>query len=58
MKFTTVDLKHIAQVLFNIYTLSKKKKLTNVPDTFEEFIIQNIHDGLCPPSCMDHINNE
>ena len=40
MKFTDDDIKHITRILFNVYSLAKKKKLQNVPNTFEEFIIK------------------
>lgn len=56
MKFTDDDIKQITKILFNVYSLAKKKKLQNVPDTFEEFIIENINNGLCPEKCRNYIN--
>ena len=56
MKFTDDDIKHITKVLFNLYSFAKKKKLQNVPNTFEEFILRNINDGLCPKECKTYIN--
>jgi hypothetical protein len=56
MKFTDDDIKHITKILFNVYSLAKKKKLKNVPNTFEEFIFRNINDGLCPKECKTYIN--
>jgi len=48
MKFTDDDIKQITKILFNLYSFAKKKKLQNVPKTFEEFILENINDGRCP----------
>lgn len=56
MKFTDDDIKQITKILFNVYSLAKKKKLQNVPDTFEEFIIENVNNGLCPEKCRNYIN--
>ena len=56
MKFTDDDIKQITKILFNIYSFAKKKKLQNVPNTFEEFIIENINDGRCPLKCKTYTN--
>lgn len=57
MKFTDKDIKRITDILFNIYSLAKKKKVSNVPDTFKDFINQNITNGLCPLKCSDYISS-
>ena len=56
MKFTDDDIKHITKILFNVYSLAKKKKLQNIPNTFEEFIIENVNDGRCPSKCKNYAN--
>ena len=56
MKFTEKDIKRITDILFNIYSLAKKKKVSNIPDTFKDFINQNITSGLCPLKCSDYIS--
>ena len=56
MKFTDDDIKHITKVLFNLYSFAKKKKLQNVPKTFEEFLNKTINDGLCPKACKNYVN--
>lgn len=56
MKFTDDDIKQITNILFNVYSLAKKKKLSNVPDTFKEFIIQNVNENLCPEKCIDYLS--
>lgn len=56
MKFTDDDIKHITKILFNLYSFAKKKKLQNVPKTFEEFILENINDGRCPSKCKNYTN--
>lgn len=55
MKFTNDDIKHITTVLFNLYSFAKKKKLQNVPKTFEEFLNKNINDELCPKDCKKYV---
>jgi hypothetical protein len=55
MKFTDDNMKHITQVMFNLYSLAKKKKLANVPGTFKEFMVQNINDKLCPSECINYV---
>ena len=56
MLFTIKDIEYITKVLYNVYSLAKKKKLQNVPNTFEKFINQNIDDGLCPDKCINYID--
>ena len=56
MKFADDDIKQITKILLNVYSLAKKKKLQNVPNTFEEFIIENINNGLCPEKCINYVN--
>ena len=57
MKLTDKDIQHITKVLYNIYSFAKKKKLPNVPKTFEKFINQNIDDGQCPHKCINYITH-
>ena len=57
MKFNSKDIKYITQVLYNLYSLAKKKKLKNIPVSFEEFIIHNIDDKLCPPKCLEYASD-
>ena len=54
MKFTDEDIKRITDILFNVYSLAKKKKLSNVPNTFKKFLIKHINDNLCPRNCLDY----
>ena len=56
MKFTNDDIRQITKILFNVYSLAKKKKLQNVPKTFEEFILKNINEGRCPSKCKTYAN--
>ena len=56
MIFTDKDIQYITKVLYNVYSLARKKKLQNVPDTFEMFIKQNVEEGLCPDKCIAYIN--
>jgi len=55
MKFTDDDIKKITDILFNVYSLAKKKNLPNVPKTFKKFLIEHINDNLCPRKCLDYI---
>lgn len=54
MKFTDEDMKRITDILFNVYSLAKKKKLSNVPNTFKKFLIKHINDNHCPRNCLDY----
>lgn len=56
MIFTDKDIQYITKVLYNVYSLARKKKLRNVPDTFEMFIKQNVEEGLCPDKCIAYTN--
>jgi hypothetical protein len=56
MKFADDDIKQITKILLNVYSLAKKKKLQTVPNTFKEFIIENINNGLCPEKCINYVN--
>ena len=59
MFFKDVDIKYITNILYNIYKsvkkLEKKKKLDNIPCSFEAFIKQHIKDGLCPNKCLNYV---
>ena len=54
MKFDNKNIEQLTIILHNIYTLAVKKKLKNVPETFKEFVLQNIKSGRCPSKCLHY----